>query len=158
MTAQSWMWGSGHRLFHTGLSACLGLDILTKTLSLTSCYDNTMLEWRCYEGYIITTFQMKLSVNASGTVTAKRDTSDSWIRGGTTENICEQPYRSKRPQCPKKLNFIHNYTITLFRCIVTKEKKRQFSKNIGIHKVNIFGENISMDFISVIYNEVGDTN
>ncbi|XP_060735001.1 lymphocyte antigen 75 [Tachysurus vachellii] len=94
VTAQSWMWGLGHRLFHTGLSACLGLDILTKTLSLTSCYNNTMLEWRCYEGYIITTFQMKLSVNASGSVTAKRNTSDSWIRGGTTENICEQPYRT----------------------------------------------------------------
>ncbi|KAK3561497.1 hypothetical protein QTP86_005998 [Hemibagrus guttatus] len=94
-TAQSWKWGSGHRLFHTGLSACLGLDILSKTLSLTSCYNDAILRWRCYEGYIITTFQMKLSVTANGTgVTAKRDTYDSWRRGGTSENICEQPYRT----------------------------------------------------------------
>ncbi|KAB5559385.1 hypothetical protein PHYPO_G00028380 [Pangasianodon hypophthalmus] len=93
-TAQSWMWGSGHRLFHTDLSACLGLDILSKTLSLTSCSDNATLQWRCYEGYIITTFQMRLGVSASGAVTAKRDASDSWRRGGTTESICERPYQT----------------------------------------------------------------
>lgn len=97
-TAQSWKWGSGHRLFHTGLSACLGLDILSKALSLTSCSDDAILEWRCYEGYIITTFQMRLSVTANGTVIAKRDAADSWRRGGTTENICEQPYQSKQFQ------------------------------------------------------------
>ncbi|XP_053490898.1 lymphocyte antigen 75 [Ictalurus furcatus] len=93
-TAQSWKWGSGHRIFHTGLSACLGLDILSKTLSLTSCSNDAVLQWRCYEGYIITTFQMKLSVTANGTVTTRRDTSDSWRRGGTTEDICEQPYQT----------------------------------------------------------------
>ncbi|XP_058256916.1 lymphocyte antigen 75 isoform X1 [Hemibagrus wyckioides] len=94
-TAQQWKWGSGHRLFHTGLSKCLGLDILSKTLSLTSCYNDTILRWRCYEGYIVTTFQMKLSVTANGIdVTAKRDTYDFWRRGGTSESICEQPYRT----------------------------------------------------------------
>ncbi|TSS35876.1 Lymphocyte antigen 75 [Bagarius yarrelli] len=93
-TAQSWKWGLGHRLFHTGLSACLGLDILTKTLSLTNCSNEAILEWRCYEGYIITTFQMRLGVTSNETVTAKRDASDTWRRGGTTDNICEQPYRT----------------------------------------------------------------
>lgn len=96
VTAQSWKWGAGHRLFHTGLSTCLGLDILSKTLSLTSCSDDAILEWRCYEGSVITTFQMKLSVTANGTVIAKRGTSDSWRRYGTTENICEQPYQRKK--------------------------------------------------------------
>ncbi|XP_060797712.1 lymphocyte antigen 75 [Neoarius graeffei] len=93
-TAQSWKWGSGHRLLHTGLSACLGLDVLSKALSLTNCSDDAILEWRCYEGSIITTFQMRLSVTANGTVIAKQDAADSWRRGGTTENICEQPYQT----------------------------------------------------------------
>ncbi|KAI5101821.1 lymphocyte antigen 75, partial [Silurus meridionalis] len=93
-TARLWKWGAGHRLFHTGLSACLGLNITSKTLSLLTCSSDPSLEWRCSEGYIITIFQMKLSVTAGGNVTAKRDASDSWRRGGTTEAICEQPYRT----------------------------------------------------------------
>lgn len=96
--AQSWKWGSERRLFHTGLSTCLGLDVLSKTLSLTSCSDDAILEWLCFEGSVITTFQMRLSVMANGTVTAKRNASDSWRRAGTTESICEQPYQSKKLQ------------------------------------------------------------
>ncbi|XP_053369706.1 lymphocyte antigen 75 [Clarias gariepinus] len=92
--AQSWKWGSGHRLFHAGLSACLGLDILSKTLSLINCSEDAILMWHCYEGFIFTTYQMKLSVSDGGIVTAKRDSSDSWRRGGTMENICEQPYKT----------------------------------------------------------------
>ncbi|KAL6469196.1 hypothetical protein MHYP_G00227200 [Metynnis hypsauchen] len=91
--AHLWKWGSGHRLFHTGLSACLAMDVPTKTLSLTSCSAEPMMEWHCFEGSIYTVYQMKLSASANGTVSTKRDSSDTWIRGDTSENICQQPYQ-----------------------------------------------------------------
>lgn len=94
--AYLWKWGSNHRLFLTGLSACLAMDVPSKTLSLTSCSPGLMFEWHCSEGSIYTVYQMRLGATTNGTVLAKRDASDSWIRGGTSENICQQPYQSKR--------------------------------------------------------------
>lgn len=151
--AKSWKWGSGHRLFHTGLSACLGLDILSKTLSLTSCSDDAILEWHCYEGSVITTFQMRLSTMANGTVTATRVMSDSWRRGGTTESICEQSYQSK------KLQRIRNHNC--WRPCGSFFCKALFPKLLPFIQLMFFGtcpwENNSMDFPVVMYNKGGDT-
>ncbi|KAI4900585.1 hypothetical protein NFI96_017269 [Prochilodus magdalenae] len=114
--AQLWKWGSGRQLFHMGLSACLAMDVPTKTLSLTNCSARPMAEWHCYEGSIYTIYQMKLSATANGTVSAKRDASDSWIRGDTTENICQQPYQVMHTRggnsngAPCKFPFLYNDT------------------------------------------------
>ncbi|XP_072516907.1 lymphocyte antigen 75 [Salminus brasiliensis] len=111
-----WKWGSGHRLFHTGSSACLAMDVPTKTLSLASCSAEPELQWFCYEGSIYTTYQMRLSAIANGTVLAKRDAPDSWIRGGTSENICQQMYQMMHTSggnsngAPCKFPFLYNGT------------------------------------------------
>lgn len=182
--AQSWKWGSGHRLFHTGLSACLGLDILSKTLSLTSCSDDAILQWHCYEGFVITTFQMRLSAMANGTVTARRNMSDSWRRGGTTESICEQSYQSKKRQRIHNHNYRHPswkwaqiiiwkeiYNPMMFwaqshKSIVSYYScgsffcKALFPKLLAFIQLMFFGtcpwENNSMDFLVVMYNKGGD--
>lgn len=92
--AASWKWGSAHRLFNVESSKCLGLEVRSKTVTLSSCTSAEMLKWRCYEDIIHTEYQMKLSALPDGTVTAKREAQDAWKRGGTSEDICQQPYRS----------------------------------------------------------------
>uniref|UniRef100_A0A667Y6Z5 Lymphocyte antigen 75 n=1 Tax=Myripristis murdjan TaxID=586833 RepID=A0A667Y6Z5_9TELE len=88
-----WKWGSGHRLFHTDTSLCLGLEVQSKTLSLFDCGGASQsLEWRCMEGVVYTVYQMGLSVN-NGKVGAKRDSVDAWTRDASQDNICQRPYR-----------------------------------------------------------------
>ncbi|XP_056590497.1 LOW QUALITY PROTEIN: lymphocyte antigen 75 [Triplophysa dalaica] len=91
--AASWKWGSAHRLFNVESSKCLGLEVRSKTVTLSSCTSTEIMKWRCYDDIIYTEYQMKLSALLDGTVTAKRDAQDAWKRGGTTEDICQQPYR-----------------------------------------------------------------
>ncbi|XP_069381854.1 lymphocyte antigen 75 [Paralichthys olivaceus] len=90
--SQMWKWGSGHRLFHVASSTCLALEVLSKRLSLVDCGANIPLSWHCLDGAVYTVYQMGLAVSESKVAT-KRDTNDSWVRGGSQDNICEKPYR-----------------------------------------------------------------
>ncbi|XP_062280190.1 lymphocyte antigen 75 isoform X1 [Scomber scombrus] len=90
--SQSWKWGSGHRLFHVGTSLCLALNVSSKALSLVDCSFNTWLWWRCQDGAVYTVYQMGLVVT-NGKLDAKRDPTDTWVRGGYQDNICHRPYR-----------------------------------------------------------------
>lgn len=99
--AVSWKWGSAHRLFHMESSMCLGLEVRSKIVTLFSCDSTEILQWKCFEDIIYTEYQMRLSVGTNDSVTAKRDGQDTWKRGGSSENICQQPYRSMT------LSFLH---------------------------------------------------
>eukprot|EP00066_Takifugu_rubripes_P018772 XP_011608038.1 PREDICTED: CD205 protein isoform X1 [Takifugu rubripes] len=90
--SQQWKWGLGHRLFHVGSSRCLALDVQSKTLFLAECGSAILLWWRCMDGAIYTVYEMALVVN-NGTLAAKRDAVDTWVRGGSQDNICQKPYR-----------------------------------------------------------------
>uniref|UniRef100_A0A3Q1INV5 Uncharacterized protein n=1 Tax=Anabas testudineus TaxID=64144 RepID=A0A3Q1INV5_ANATE len=90
--SQLWKWGSGHRLFHVATSQCLALDIHSKTLSLVDCGTNIDQSWHCADGAVYTVYQMGLAVN-KGKVAAKADNNDTWVRGGSQDEICRRPYR-----------------------------------------------------------------
>ncbi|XP_056134082.1 lymphocyte antigen 75 [Lampris incognitus] len=93
--SQWWKWGSGHRLFHVNTLLCLGFELPSKTLSLVDCGTtgpDIMLMWQCREGTVYTVHQMDLAVR-NGKVTAKRDSGNTWTRGGSQDSICHQPYR-----------------------------------------------------------------
>ncbi|XP_050978135.1 lymphocyte antigen 75 isoform X1 [Labeo rohita] len=114
--AVSWKWGSAHRLFHMESSMCLGLEVRSKTVTLFSCDSTEILRWKCYEDIIYTEYQMKLSVGTNNSVTAKRDGQDTWKRGGSSENICQQPYRRMHTSggnsngAPCEFPFLYNGT------------------------------------------------
>lgn len=92
--SQLWKWGSAHRLFHVATSLCLALEVRSKTLSLVDCGANILLWWRCLDGAVYTVYEMALVVNDSK-VSTKRDTTDTWLRGGSGDNICQKPYRGE---------------------------------------------------------------
>lgn len=46
------------------------------------------------DGAIYTVYEMALVVN-NGTLAAKRDAVDTWVRGGSQDNICQKPYRGE---------------------------------------------------------------
>ncbi|XP_047436578.1 lymphocyte antigen 75 [Mugil cephalus] len=87
-----WKWGSSHRLFHVASSLCLALDVRSKTVSLMDCASSSPLGWRCLDTAVYTVYQMALTAS-QGRVTVKRDGNDTWVRGGSGQNICEKSYR-----------------------------------------------------------------
>ncbi|KAK2853856.1 hypothetical protein Q5P01_006517 [Channa striata] len=89
--SQLWKWGLGHKLFHVATSQCLALN-LSKTLSLFDCGAIVDLGWHCDGGSVYTVYQMDLAVN-KGKITAKVNSTDTWVRGGSRESICHRPYR-----------------------------------------------------------------
>ncbi|XP_039995448.1 lymphocyte antigen 75 isoform X2 [Xiphias gladius] len=90
--SQLWKLGSGQQLFHVATSSCLALDVRSKTLALVDCGANIMLWWRCLDGAVYTVYQMSLAVH-EGKAATKRDTNDTWVRGGSQDSICQRPYR-----------------------------------------------------------------
>lgn len=95
-SSQLWKWGSGHRLYHVDTAMCLALDVASKTLSLVDCGSNILLWWRCLDGVVYTAYEMTLAVADLERVTIQRDsTNDSWVRGGSQQNICHKPYRGR---------------------------------------------------------------
>lgn len=50
--------------------------------------------WRCVDGVVYTVYQMRLAVN-KGRVVAKADNNDTWVRGGSQDDICQRPYRGE---------------------------------------------------------------
>lgn len=92
--SQLWKWGSGERLFHVASSLCLALNVSSKMLTLVDCGSTVPLTWRCLDGAVYTVYQMGLTVTKDK-VGPRRDSKDSWVRGGTQENICQRPYRGK---------------------------------------------------------------
>lgn len=98
--SQLWKWGSGHRLFHVGTAMCLALDVRSKMLSLVDCGSSVLLWWRCQDGTIYTVYEMALVVS-NGQLVTKRDTADTWVRGGSQDNICQKPYRGECAFVPR---------------------------------------------------------
>uniref|UniRef100_A0A3B4ZEI7 Lymphocyte antigen 75-like n=1 Tax=Stegastes partitus TaxID=144197 RepID=A0A3B4ZEI7_9TELE len=90
--SQLWLWGYEHQLFHVGTSLCVALNVHTKTPSLVDCGSSLPLGWRCADRAVYTVYQMGLAVS-EGKIAAKRDSNDTWVRGGSQDNIC---YRQDR--------------------------------------------------------------
>ncbi|XP_015226780.1 PREDICTED: lymphocyte antigen 75-like [Cyprinodon variegatus] len=91
-SSQLWKWGSGDRLFHMGTSLCLALNVTSKMLSLVDCGAGLPLSWRCLGGSVFTVYQMGLTVSKDKVV-VRRDSNETWVRGGSQNNICHVPYR-----------------------------------------------------------------
>uniref|UniRef100_A0A1A8KHS5 Lymphocyte antigen 75 n=1 Tax=Nothobranchius kuhntae TaxID=321403 RepID=A0A1A8KHS5_NOTKU len=89
---QLWKWGSGHRLFHVDSSLCLALDVQSKTLKVVDCGSSVLLWWRCLDGVVYTVYEMGLMVG-DGKVGVKRNTDDTWVRGGSQDDICHRAYQ-----------------------------------------------------------------
>lgn len=105
--SQLWKWGSGHRLYHVDTALCLALNVASKTLSLVDCGSNILLWWRCLDGVVYTAYEMTLAVaDDKDQVTTKRESNDTWLRGGSQRNICHEPYRGKSSFYFVKLDLI----------------------------------------------------
>ncbi|KAA8595849.1 hypothetical protein FQN60_011140 [Etheostoma spectabile] len=89
--SQLWKWGLGHRLFNVNTSLCLALDVSSKALSLVDCGSDFWVWWHCLDGALYTIYQMGLAVS-DGKVVTKQDTNDTWVIGGSQDNICQKPY------------------------------------------------------------------
>lgn len=94
-----WKWVSQHRLFHLESQKCLGLDITkaTDNLRMFSCDSKAMLWWKCEHHSLYTAAQYSLALK-DGYATASTNSSDVWKKGGSKENLCDQPYHGELPE------------------------------------------------------------
>lgn len=91
-----WKWVSQHRLFHLQSQKCLGLGITKPTISLRmfSCNSNASLWWKCEHYSLYGAAQYRLALK-NGHAIASTNSSDVWKKGGTEENLCDQPYHGE---------------------------------------------------------------
>ncbi|XP_030885758.1 secretory phospholipase A2 receptor [Leptonychotes weddellii] len=88
-----WKWVSQHRLFHLQSQKCLGLDITkpTDSLRMFNCDSSALLWWKCEHHSLYGAAQYRLALK-NGHAVASTNSSDVWKKGGTEENLCDQPY------------------------------------------------------------------
>ncbi|XP_077010081.1 lymphocyte antigen 75 isoform X1 [Tamandua tetradactyla] len=88
-----WKWVSQHRLFHLRSQKCLGLDITKSvdSLRMFSCDSKAMLWWKCDGDSLYGAAQYRLALKG-GYAIASTNSSDVWKKGGSGENLCDQPY------------------------------------------------------------------
>lgn len=91
-----WKWVSQHRLFHLQSQKCLGLDITkpTDSLRMFSCDSSALLWWKCEHHSLYGAAQYRLALK-NGHAIASTNSSDVWKKGGTEENLCDQPYHGE---------------------------------------------------------------
>lgn len=91
-----WKWVSQHRLFHLQSQKCLGLDITkpTDSLRMFSCDSRALLWWKCEHHSLYGAAQYRLALK-NGHAIASTNSSDVWKKGGTEENLCDQPYHGE---------------------------------------------------------------
>ncbi|XP_061743297.1 secretory phospholipase A2 receptor isoform X2 [Nerophis ophidion] len=90
-----WKWVSHHRLFNSGSSTCLGLDIsdAVQPLAMFECdTSHPVLWWRCRGHMLYGASRWKVAV-AGNAVVAKRNSYHEWKRYNTPrEGPCSNPY------------------------------------------------------------------
>ncbi|XP_006879549.1 PREDICTED: lymphocyte antigen 75 [Elephantulus edwardii] len=88
-----WKWVSQHRLFHLQSQKCLGLDITkpVDSLRMFTCDSKAMLWWKCEHTSLYGAAQYRLSLKDGHAIASTRS-SDVWVKGGTEEGLCDQPY------------------------------------------------------------------
>nr|XP_054361867.1 CD302 antigen [Mirounga angustirostris] len=91
-----WKWVSQHRLFHLQSQKCLGLDITkpTDSLRMFNCDSSALLWWKCEHHSLYGAAQYRLALK-NGHAVASTNSSDVWKKGGTEENLCDQPYHGE---------------------------------------------------------------
>ncbi|XP_074858195.1 lymphocyte antigen 75 isoform X2 [Carettochelys insculpta] len=88
-----WKWVSQNRLFHLGSQQCLGLNIAKpeSPLKMVNCDSPFMLWWRCVDASVFGASQYKLTLK-DAIVTASINSSDTWKRSNSSDDICVYPY------------------------------------------------------------------
>ncbi|XP_049744742.1 lymphocyte antigen 75 isoform X2 [Elephas maximus indicus] len=88
-----WKWVSQHRLFHLQSQKCLGLNITKPldSLRMFTCDSTAMLWWKCEHNSLHGAAQYRLTLK-DGHAIASANSSDVWMKGGTEESLCDQPY------------------------------------------------------------------
>ncbi|XP_055010415.1 lymphocyte antigen 75 isoform X2 [Boleophthalmus pectinirostris] len=90
--SQLWKWGSGERLFHVATTKCLALTFPSKKLGLVDCDFGPMMWWKCTNNLVYTSAQMGLSATSDGNVIVKMEFNETWVLGGSQDNICQKSY------------------------------------------------------------------
>ncbi|XP_039769071.1 lymphocyte antigen 75 [Ornithorhynchus anatinus] len=110
-----WKWVSHYRLFHLESQKCLGLEN-TKgkdSVKMFTCDSSVMLWWKCDLGFVHGANHLGLILK-NGILTTSANSSDSWKKGDSDENLCDRPYLEIYTQNgnsygkPCEFPFLHN--------------------------------------------------